>query len=41
MLGMRRVMVAAGLVESAAMELDYHRGGAGEPLVLVHGIGHT
>ncbi len=23
------------------MELDYHRGGAGEPLVLVHGIGHT
>ncbi len=23
------------------MELDHHRGGAGEPLVLVHGIGHT
>jgi pimeloyl-ACP methyl ester carboxylesterase len=23
------------------MELDHHRGGAGEPLVLLHGIGHT
>jgi pimeloyl-ACP methyl ester carboxylesterase len=23
------------------MELDHHRGGAGEPLVLIHGIGHT
>jgi pimeloyl-ACP methyl ester carboxylesterase len=23
------------------MELDHHRGGAGEPLVLVHGLGHT
>jgi pimeloyl-ACP methyl ester carboxylesterase len=23
------------------MELDLHRGGSGEPLVLVHGIGHT
>jgi pimeloyl-ACP methyl ester carboxylesterase len=23
------------------MELDQHRGGSGEPLVLVHGIGHT
>ena len=23
------------------MELDIHRGGSGEPLVLVHGIGHT
>jgi pimeloyl-ACP methyl ester carboxylesterase len=23
------------------MDLDNHRGGAGEPLVLVHGIGHT
>ena len=23
------------------MELDLHRGGTGEPLVLVHGIGHT
>jgi pimeloyl-ACP methyl ester carboxylesterase len=23
------------------MELDHHRGGSGEPLVLVHGIGHT
>lgn len=41
MLGMRRVMLAATTVESAAMELDHHRGGAGEPLVLVHGIGHT
>jgi pimeloyl-ACP methyl ester carboxylesterase len=23
------------------MELDHHRGGSGEPLVLLHGIGHT
>jgi pimeloyl-ACP methyl ester carboxylesterase len=23
------------------MELDHHRGGSGEPLVLVHGLGHT
>jgi pimeloyl-ACP methyl ester carboxylesterase len=23
------------------MDLDHHRGGSGEPLVLVHGIGHT
>jgi pimeloyl-ACP methyl ester carboxylesterase len=23
------------------MELDQHRGGAGEPLVLIHGLGHT
>jgi pimeloyl-ACP methyl ester carboxylesterase len=23
------------------MELDHHRGGSGEPLVLIHGIGHT
>ena len=23
------------------MDLDHHRGGAGEPLVLIHGIGHT
>jgi pimeloyl-ACP methyl ester carboxylesterase len=23
------------------MELDHHRAGAGEPLVLIHGIGHT
>src|ERR671924_996312 len=23
------------------MGLDHHRGGSGEPLVLVHGIGHT
>jgi pimeloyl-ACP methyl ester carboxylesterase len=23
------------------MELDLHRGGSGEPLVLIHGIGHT
>jgi pimeloyl-ACP methyl ester carboxylesterase len=23
------------------MGLDHHRGGAGEPLVLIHGIGHT
>jgi pimeloyl-ACP methyl ester carboxylesterase len=51
MLGMRRVMVAAALrrtpaaggriVGFAAMALDQHRGGRGEPLVLVHGIGHT
>jgi pimeloyl-ACP methyl ester carboxylesterase len=39
MLGMRRVMVAAAYC--ASMALDHHRGGAGEPLVLVHGIGHT
>jgi pimeloyl-ACP methyl ester carboxylesterase len=31
---------ASGLV-SRRMELDHHRGGTGEPLVLVHGIGHT
>src|SRR5918994_2963223 len=24
-----------------APQLDYHRGGSGEPLVLIHGIGHT
>jgi pimeloyl-ACP methyl ester carboxylesterase len=41
MLGMRRVMVAAATVESWAVRLDHHRGGAGEPLVLIHGIGHT
>jgi pimeloyl-ACP methyl ester carboxylesterase len=23
------------------MDLDHHRGGSGEPLVLIHGIGHT
>jgi pimeloyl-ACP methyl ester carboxylesterase len=23
------------------MELDHHRGGSGEPLVLIHGIGHA
>ena len=23
------------------MELDHHRGGSGEPLVLIHGLGHT
>jgi pimeloyl-ACP methyl ester carboxylesterase len=23
------------------MQLDHHRGGSGEPLVLIHGIGHT
>ena len=23
------------------MGLDHHRGGSGEPLVLIHGIGHT
>jgi pimeloyl-ACP methyl ester carboxylesterase len=49
MLGMRRVMVAAGGppsgrlagVESAPVQLDHHRGGSGQPLLLVHGIGHT
>jgi pimeloyl-ACP methyl ester carboxylesterase len=25
----------------AGVELDHHRGGAGDPLVLIHGIGHT
>jgi pimeloyl-ACP methyl ester carboxylesterase len=25
----------------AGVELDHHRGGAGEPLVLIHGLGHT
>jgi pimeloyl-ACP methyl ester carboxylesterase len=25
----------------AGVELDHHRGGAGDPLVLVHGLGHT
>jgi len=39
MLGMRRVMVAAAY--SPPMDLDQHRGGSGEPLVLVHGLGHT
>src|ERR687895_645123 len=23
------------------MDLDHHRGGSGEPLVLIHGVGHT
>src|SRR5918992_4234493 len=41
MLGMRRVMVAAGRIVSRGMDLDHHRGGTGEPLVLIHGIGHT
>jgi pimeloyl-ACP methyl ester carboxylesterase len=41
MLGMRRVMVAARHIVSRRMELDHHRGGAGEPLVLIHGVGHT
>jgi pimeloyl-ACP methyl ester carboxylesterase len=39
MLGMRRVMVAAAYIPS--VDLDHHRGGSGEPLVLLHGIGHT
>jgi pimeloyl-ACP methyl ester carboxylesterase len=26
---------------SGAPQLDHHRGGSGEPLVLIHGIGHT
>jgi pimeloyl-ACP methyl ester carboxylesterase len=26
---------------SGSASLDHHRGGAGEPLVLIHGIGHT
>ena len=26
---------------SGAAQLDHHRGGSGEPLVLIHGIGHT
>jgi pimeloyl-ACP methyl ester carboxylesterase len=38
MLGMRRVMVAT-VTLPAAMELEQHRGGSGEPLVLIHGIG--
>jgi pimeloyl-ACP methyl ester carboxylesterase len=25
----------------AGVEVDHHRGGAGEPLVLIHGLGHT
>jgi pimeloyl-ACP methyl ester carboxylesterase len=25
----------------AGVELDHHRGGAGDPLVLIHGLGHT
>src|SRR5919106_5939829 len=41
MLGMRRVMVAARGVRSRRMNLDHYRGGSGEPLVLIHGIGHT
>src|ERR1700741_2512545 len=40
MLGMRRGIVAAWR-SLAAMVLDQHRGGSGEPLVLLHGIGHT
>src|SRR5215216_3270566 len=26
---------------SGSPQLDHHRGGSGEPLVLIHGIGHT
>jgi pimeloyl-ACP methyl ester carboxylesterase len=40
MLGMRRVMVAAATVVSWAVRLD-HTAAGGEPLVLIHGIGHT
>jgi pimeloyl-ACP methyl ester carboxylesterase len=29
------------MLDNARMALDHHRGGEGEPLVLVHGIGHT
>src|SRR5881398_3262310 len=44
MLGMRRAMVAAALpyacgVVASAIAFDHHRAGAGEPLVLVHGVG--
>jgi pimeloyl-ACP methyl ester carboxylesterase len=43
MLGMRRVMVATpvGFPVVDDLGLDHHRGGAGDPLVLIHGIGHT
>jgi pimeloyl-ACP methyl ester carboxylesterase len=42
MLGMRRVMVAAARPYApAVIPLDQHRGGSGEPLLLIHGIGHT
>jgi pimeloyl-ACP methyl ester carboxylesterase len=34
-------MLAAGRIVSGGMDLDHHRGGSGEPLVLIHGIGHT
>jgi pimeloyl-ACP methyl ester carboxylesterase len=34
-------MLAAGRIVSRRMELDHHRGGSGEPLVLIHEIGHT
>src|ERR1043165_1656663 len=40
MLGMRRGIVAAWR-SLPSMALDQHRGGSGEPLVLLHGIGHT
>ena len=34
-------MVHIGTNGSGSPQLDHHRGGSGEPLVLIHGIGHT
>jgi pimeloyl-ACP methyl ester carboxylesterase len=34
-------MASDGTNGSGSPELDHHRGGSGEPLVLIHGIGHT
>src|ERR687896_2293923 len=36
-----RAARAAPAIRSRRMDLDHHHGGAGEPLVLIHGIGHT
>jgi pimeloyl-ACP methyl ester carboxylesterase len=34
-------MASHGTNGSGAPQLDHHRGGSGEPLVLIHGVGHT
>src|SRR5918998_6203737 len=39
--GHRRAQRARQAIGCRSVDLDHHRGGTGEPLVLIHGIGHT